>query len=50
MTAWINVDIDKKWMQPDKIGTMAQPKGIADQHWCFACIRGKNDPAWLKPQ
>jgi hypothetical protein len=50
MTAWIVVNVDKKMKHPEKIGTMEQPRGTRDEKWCLACIRGKNDPTWLKPK
>lgn len=49
MTAWVNIVVDSKWKSPEKIGTMQQSLGHNNEHWCFACIRGKNDPKWLKP-
>lgn len=47
MTAWMIVNVDKKWVHPEKIGTMDQPRGTRDERWCLACIRGKKDPAWF---
>lgn len=50
MTAQININVGKKWKHPEKIGTRDQPIGTNNEHWCLACIRGKNDRAWLKPK
>ncbi len=50
MAAWINIKVETKWKNPEKIGTRDEAIGTNNEHWCFACIRGMNDPAWLKPK